>query len=516
MKTESLRNWKSELPIITIALFSIIIHLVFMGNLEYHRDEMLYFSLGQHPDLGYATVPPLIGWIAWIMQKIFGYSVFAVRLFPALISGVMVLIVSETARELGGKIYARILAATGLLIAIFSLRTFSLFQPVHIDMLFWTLVFYLVIRYINSEDSKYIFRLGIVAGVALLNKYLIGLLFIILLLTIPFTVYRMILRKKVFWTGIAAGFVIFLPNLIWQALHGFPLFNHLSELADTQLVNVDRGAFLVEQLISPGAASFLTIAGLIFLLFNKNQRRFRFLAFVVLGVILSLMLLRGKSYYTQGVFPLLIAAGAVSYETLFRNWYTRLVFASTLVFITILIAPFGIPVFQTEKLVKYFDNLESKKGFDLGRTFEDGSKHSLPQDYADMLGWEELTSITNKAWVRIQDKKAAFIYCENYGQAGAITIIGKKYGLPEAVSFHESFRYWIPDRFDPDIKTLIYINDEPGDDIRRIFQTITEIGKISNPDAREYGTGVFICENPVGSFNKFWAERLEILNEERR
>ena len=69
--------------------------------------------------------------------------------------------------------------------------------------------------------------------------------------------------------------------------------------------------------------------------------------------------------------------------------------------------------------------LEDKYGIDVGRRFEDGSIHSLPQDYADMLGWEELTYITNKAYQMIGDKKASFIYCENYGQAGAITIIGK-------------------------------------------------------------------------------------------
>ena len=85
-----------------------------------------------------------------------------------------------------------------------------------------------------------------------------------------------------------------------------------------------------------------------------------------------------------------------------------------------------------------------KYGIEIGRRFEDGSIHSLPQDYADMLGWEELTAITNRAYQMIDDKKASFIYCENYGQAGAITIIGKKYELPEAVCFNESFRYWIP------------------------------------------------------------------------
>jgi hypothetical protein len=111
----------------------------------------------------------------------------------------------------------------------------------------------------------------------------------------------------------------------------------------------------------------------------------------------------------------------------------------------------------------------------------------------------------------IGDKKASFIYCENYGQAGAITIIGKKYGLPEAVSFNESFRYWIPLKFDPDITSFVYINGKLGKDVQMLFNKITLVGKISNPDAREYGTSVYLCENPNSSFNVFWTNRLKRL-----
>jgi len=108
----------------------------------------------------------------------------------------------------------------------------------------------------------------------------------------------------------------------------------------------------------------------------------------------------------------------------------------------------------------------------------------------------------------IENKNAAFIYCENYGQAGAITVIGKKYGLPQAVCFHESFRYWIPKTFEPDITSFVYINDEMGDDVKMLFAKITEVGRISNPDAREFGTAVYLCEDPVRSFNLFWARRI--------
>lgn len=208
----------------------------------------------------------------------------------------------------------------------------------------------------------------------------------------------------------------------------------------------------------------------------------------------------------------MISAGSVFYEKIFRKWYTRTVFISLLILPSVFMLPYRLPVFKTERLIRYFDNVESRYGFDFGRYFEDGSKHSLPQDYGDMLGWEELTGITAAAWEQIPEKESAFIYCKNYGQAGAITIIGKKYGLPEALSFNESFRYRIPSEFDPDITSAIYINDELGEDISSLFGAITKIGSIENPDAREFGTSVYLCKDPMVSFNDFWTGRIKQLN----
>jgi hypothetical protein len=492
-----------------LALLNVAIHLYFSNNLEFHRDELLYFSLGQHPAPGYATVPPLTGWIAWLMKNIFGYSIFAVRFFPALISGLMIFLISALAKELGGTAYSRILAAVGIIISVFGLRTFLLFQPVYIDLILWTLLFYLIVKYINTSRDTYLILIGITAGLALLNKYLIGILLVIILVILPFTQYRRILKNKKFWYGILAGIIVFMPNMIWQIANGLPVINHMAELQRTQLVNVDRSAYLIEQVVIPGAASILTITGILYLFINKNAWKFRFLGLVVISVILTLMLLRGKSYYTQGVFPFLIAAGAVSWGNMLRKAWSRVLFVLLIIGLTIPIIPIGIPVFKTEKLVTYFRNIGTKYGLDFVCRFEDNSIHSLPQDYADMLGWEELTRIANEAWQKVADKKSAFIYCENYGQAGAITVIGKKYGLPEAICFSESFRYWLPEKFVPDITAAVYINDEMGEDIKQVFRKISRIGTISNPDAREYGTTVWLCEDPAGSFNYFWKKRLE-------
>jgi hypothetical protein len=494
--------------IVSLALLSIIFHLSIINNLEYHRDELLYFSLGMHPSAGYASVPPLIGWVAWIMQHLFGNSVFSVRLFPALLGGGLIILVSAITKELGGSRYATFLSSVGLLISIFFQRTYFLFMPVHIEIFLWTLIILLVVRYINSINSDLLILIGSLSGLALLNKYLSALLLSGLFLLIPFTQYRYIFKEKKFLIGLACGFIVFLPNLIWQIYRGLPVINHMSELYDTQLVHMDAPLFLTEQLIMPFAGSFFTIAGLIFILGSSQMKKFRFLGYVSLFVIIGLMLMKGKSYYTLGVFPFLIGTGAVAWDHWLSKRWLKIAFPMILILITVPVIPVGIPVFNAQGLVKYFKVQEEKYGIDLGRRFEDGTIHSLPQDYADMLGWEELTAITDRAYRMVKDKNACFIYAENYGQAGAITVIGKKYGLPEAVSFNESFQYWIPSGFSPDITSAIYINDEPGNDIKDLFSKITLVGSISNPHAREYGTSVYLCEEPKKSFNEFWKERI--------
>ncbi len=497
---------KVSILIILIAIFNILIHLLVVNNLEYHRDELLYFSLGLHPDFGYATVPPVIGWIAALMQTIFGYSLFAVKLFPALLGGLLVWLSTRIAKELGGGSYAQILTAVAILIAPFSLRTFHLFQPVSIDLTLWTFILYNTIRYVNTKDNKYLIIVGALSGFALLNKYLVLLLLASLLVSFLITSHRDIFRKKSLYLAFGIAFLFFLPNLIWQIMHDFPVIDHMQALNERQLVNVDRIVFLFDQINMTFASSILLVLGLVFLLRTKS---YRFLGYTVLFVVGILLFLQGKSYYTLGVLPLLIASGTVLVERYVQNKIIRWAIPFLMVLITIPITPFGLPIYGQNGMVSYFKDLEDDFGLLLGRRFEDGSIHSLPQDYADQLGWEELALLTNDAYEKIPEKDKSLIYCENYGQAGAIAVIGKKYNLPEPKSFNESFVYWSNHTFDPDIEYFIYINDELGEDVEALFQNIELVGQISNIHAREYGTRVYLCSNPKTSFNDFWSEVLE-------
>jgi hypothetical protein len=205
---------------------------------------------------------------------------------------------------------------------------------------------------------------------------------------------------------------------------------------------------------------------------------------------------------------MLVAAGAVFFEGYIRNYIVRSVTMMVLLLLTWSALPMGIASKSAEKLVAYFDSMAKVTHNDAVRRYENNKHHPLPQDYADMLGWDELAEITSKAWQQAEPNGQCIIYAENYGQAGAITILGKKYHLPEAISFSDNFMYRFPKTFDHEITQFIYINNELGKDIEALFQDIQEVGRVSNPLAREFGTRVYLCRKPLSSFNKFWESRI--------
>jgi hypothetical protein len=255
-------------------------------------------------------------------------------------------------------------------------------------------------------------------------------------------------------------------------------------------------------------AILIFVPGIIFMSFSRSLKPYRLLIIASFIVLFVLALLRGKSYYTLGLFPLWIAAGGVFWERILKRNVVKILLPVLMLLLSIPILPMGIPVYKADKLAGFFAGAKDRAGFDMALRWEDGRIHSLPQDYADMLGWDELAAITAKAYSLVTDKKASIIYAENYGQAGAIMVIGKKYNLPEPVCFSESFFYWFPRNPDHEITSLVYINNELGEDISALFADCRLIGRINNPLAREYGTGVWLCTNPHSSFNEFMKQRV--------
>jgi hypothetical protein len=231
--------------------------------------------------------------------------------------------------------------------------------------------------------------------------------------------------------------------------------------------------------------------GLSGLLLSPQYKNYRLLGFIFLFVLLLFILLQGKSYYTLGLYPVLMAAGSIIWETWTRaggrKWFRPLLLGIPLA-LTIPVFPIIFPVLSPEETAAYalkFKNLGILR-------WEDGKDHDLPQDFADMLGWQEMTELVAGAYAQIPPgaRSQTIILCDNYGEAGAIDYYGRRYNLPPARSLNASYLLWLPQplRF----RHVILVGDNPSAEDRAHFKKIENIGEVTNPFAREKGATVML------------------------
>ena len=448
--------------------------------------------------------------MAFISKSIFGYSVFSIRFIPALFSGLLVYLTSMVAKELSGNFRSQLISAIGVVGSMFLVMIYGVFTPYYIDIFFWTLVIYLLIKYVKTKSGNYLIALGIVIGFSFLNRYSIIFFIVSALVVLPFTKYRYIFLDRFLYWALLLSALISSPNVIWQMYHHLPVINHMKALNESQLVHVNRLEFIMEQLILLLPFTFIILPGIIFFLINKQLKDFRFLLSISAAVLMLFLIFRGKSFYASGLYPFFIVIGSLFIDKVFVNRYIFSTVLILLIIMSVLLLPLNLPVCKPQQMIAYFDGFAKITGVDLLRKDEDGNYRKLPQINADMLGWNEITEKTNKAWSMVEDKNKCFIFCANYGQAGAINIIGKKYGLPEPISFSETFRLWLPRKFETDIEEIIYVvgadamNSGNFMDTKEFFQEMIEIGQVDNRLAIEYNTKVYLFRIPKSNFNKFW------------
>ncbi len=471
-------NW---LQILTAFLITkLLLHLYLNGQWSFHRDELLYLALGRNLDWGYASVPPGIGFWAWFGDTVLGGSVHAIRLVSTLFGTATVLLTGLMAKEMlpkndtlgsgTGRFSMIIIGLAGLTSGAF-LRPCMLFMPVVFDIFYWTLLCWLLLKYINSEKPSWLLWFGVAAGLGLLNKYMVFILLFAMLPGILFSKSRRVFKERKFYLAIGLALLIFAPNIVWQMDHQFPVFRHMGELAATQFAHVSLGGFFGDQLQFFLPALPVWIVGLWFLLFHKEAAAWRVFGWMYLTVLAVLLFFSAKSYYSLGAYPVLLAAGAAFLErlTVRRMIWVRYALPVFMLLIGALAMPAALPLFPPEREANFVKDFTKIPGMDGILRWEDGNNHTLPQDFADMLGWEELAKNTGEAWQKIPDKTTAAIYADSYGQAGAIEHFGKKYGIPKVLSFSDNYQYWLPDSLPSNFQTLIYVNGEIGRRYARFF-----------------------------------------------
>ncbi len=484
-----------------LLLFLCTIKFVFPFLLEdpsyqLQRDEYLYLEQGNHLAPGYLEVPPLLALLAWVTNA-FGASFFWVKFWPSLLGALTLFFTGKMIMDLGGKTTALIIAFLALSTGAYT-RVHFLFQANCLDIFFWTLASYFLLRFLLTENKSNLYWLGAGIGLGFLGKYSMAFFAFALVAGLILTKQRKIFLKKDIYIAGLIALIIFAPNLYWQYTHNFPVIHHMKELTETQLEIISPVTFLSEQLLMNFPSFLVLFLALFFLLISKPGARFRIFGWIYISIIAVLLLAKGKGYYALGIYPMLFAFGAFYLEKISsRRKWIAVVNILIMIMLALPIIPLAIATWKPSELKAYYQ----KTGLDKSGVlrWEDGEDHNLPQDFADMLGWRELAEKVSAQYQKLDDasKKQTLIFCRNYGQAGAITYYGRKYNLPQVTSDNGSFLLWMPDEYH--VKKLMLIAEDPpenDDAVLQAFEKVTILDSVADPNAREYRTKIYLFEEP--------------------
>jgi hypothetical protein len=474
------RPWTNSLAIAGwFTLAGLAIHMLTNGAYGYFRDELYFLDCGQHLDWGYVDHAPLVALVARVGRMLFGDSLHAIRFLPALAAAAKILLTGLIARELGGGRFAVGLAclcalAAPVYLALDTLLSMNAFEPV-----FWMASVYVLLLAINRGNPKLLVWLGVLAGLGLENKHsmlFFGLALAAGLLLAP---ERRWFAGGWLWLAAAIAVALFLPNLIWQIRHHWPT---LEDLANVKRVhkNVELSplAFLWQQVQIMLPTSLLVWgAGLWFLLFHREGKRYRALGWTYLAVLAIMMALKGKSYYLAPAYPMLFAAGGVLWERLAARAWLRALLAAAIALPGVAIAPTVLPILAPERLIRYQEAL----GFSPPKT-EVHHAGPLPQYLGDMFGWEEMVAAVAKVYYALPlgERAQAAIYAGNYGEAGAIDFFGPRYGLPPAICAHQTYYFWGPRQYSGAVMILLQSERRSAG---RFFASVEDGPVLDNPYA---------------------------------
>ena len=509
------------------------------GVYEPHRDEFLYLAEGRHMAWGYMEVPPLLSVFAWL-TNLFGDGFFWIKFWPSLFGALTFVVVGRMVLALGGRQFALLLAFLPFVFGAY-LRTHYLFQPGFLEIFFWTLLVYALVRYVQSRSpvlaegsewsqqagssqtpeqsadsrpERWLWLAGVAAGLGMLGKYTMVFFAIALLGGLLLTPQRRLLWSRHALYALAIAFLLFLPNLLWQWRHGFPVVYHMNELQRTQLQYISPATFFSEQLLINVSVIYIWIAGLIVVGFSRQGKPYRFIgwSFVILLALLALG--HAKGYYALGVYPVLFGFGAVGLE---RWTAKRLRFRRYTMVGATLVAGYGfimvgLPVLPPRQLAEHYARNGIARSAGALR-WEDLKDHPLPQDFADMLSWREMTRKVAAAYATLdaREKSQTLLFCDNYGQAGAVSYYGPQYGLPPAYSANASFLYWMPEDYDR-FNVLLVVTDDKKEmehPFIREFASAKVMDSITNPFAREYGSLILLLKGPSDGFRKGFRDKID-------
>ena len=484
-------------PIVwALAAVKLAIHLYAGRQYGYFVDELYNLALARHLDWGYVDVAPMIGLIGRIELTLFGDSLTAIRILPALAGAALVVLAAMIARELGGGRFAQGLAALCMLAAPGFLALDHFLNVNAFEALLWAGCALLALRIIRTGNVRLWLWFGAVAGIGLETKHSMLICGFAIVAGLLVTPERKLLFNRWLLAGGLIAIALFLPNLIWNIQHHFPFIEEQRNIAQSgRDVRLAPWTFFAEVALAMLPLSVpIWIAGL-WWLFRGPYRAMAW-AWCIAAVVI--LLLSPRIYYLFPAYPLLFAAGAVAWEPIRIGWL-KPAYVALMVLLAAVLAPTLLPLLPPETYIRYseFTHLQQPR-------IENHRLGPLPQLFADQFGWEEMAQIVARKFNSLPPEIRArtAIFGQNYGQAGAIDLFGPKYGLPPAISGHQNYFLWGPRGFTGE--SMIVMGDRRGR-LEELFTTVELVGSAAHPYSMPYEhIDIYYCTGMKTPLQELW------------
>lgn len=461
------------------------------GRYGYHRDELYFLVAGRHPAWGYVDQPPLTPLLGRASTAVFGDGPTGLRVVPALAAAASITVVALLARELGAGRRGQVLAACGTAASAFVLATGHLLNTSTFDLLACLTVGLFTVRLLRTGDGRWWVAVGAASGVALLNKDLVVLLAAAVVPAVAVVGPRRALRGRWPVAGVGVALLVSLPNLWWQAAHGWPELTVAGGIsdkdgADNRLMFVPMQILYLSPVLVP-----VWLAGLRRLLRDPEVRWAR--AFAVAAPVLCVLVIAagGKPYYAFPLLLVLMAAGCepVAQRLAARPRRGRAAFAGWLAFAAAVNVVITLPVLPA-RLVPAVNRIYREQG--------------------EQIGWPELADAAADGWSAVPAglRSRAVIFVTNYGEAGALDRYGPRHGLPGAYSGHMSLADWGPPPDTSDGPVLL-LHPDGYAAVERYFTGCRVVARADNGHGvpnEEQHTPVLLCSGTTRPWSALWPE----------
>lgn len=450
-----------------------------------HRDELYFVAAGKHLAWGYADQPAFTPFLARLADLVAPSSVTVLRV-PSVLAVVGVVLLSvHAARLLGAARAGQVLTAALVGFSAIVPGLGHLLSTATFDLLFWTAVLVVVAQALVDDRPRLWLLAGAIAGIGLNNKHAVAFCLLGVLVGVALVrETRPVLRTPWPWLGGLIALAMWVPNLVWQAQHDWPVLDLSADIADEYGGVGGRVDLVLEALLvySPLIA-VVWVLGLVQLLRRPDWARARPLAVAFLVVLLVFLVTGGKGYYLAGLIPPLLAAGATH---LAARWPARRVVATgaLLVASAAFAYPAVLPVLPAS-------------------TFAGSFYGDLNDVQLETIGWEEYTDQVRAVVDSLptEKRRTAVIFTGNYGEAGAMSWYDV--GLP-VYSGHNGYQEWGPPP--PGAAPVIVVGWSGLIEHFDGCSPGTRLRNDADAPNEESVLFVWLCESARGSWTEQWPE----------